>query len=191
MEEKTRIISTTEELKVFSDPFRLNIINVYREHEEPLTVKGCADVLGEFPAKVHYHVKKLLEIDVLVLDHIEVINGINAKYYKLVDSRFKIQLKEDTPDVIENNLKHVNNIMISQLEQFKMDFINMSQIALKKEAANQYDVGWFSLNKLYLSENEFEELEKLLLDFVTTHNKKDDSKREYSFLTGVSHKFKD
>ena len=81
MENDERIISTTEELEVLSDPFRLSIINAYREHGEPLTVKGCADILGEVPSKVHYHVKKLLKIDVLALDHIEVINGINAKYY--------------------------------------------------------------------------------------------------------------
>ena len=191
MDENLRIISTSKELEIFSNPFRLNIINVYRDYKEPLTVKGCADILHEFPSKVHYHVKKLLDINVLELDHIEVINGINAKYYKLTSTKFSVQIQKDTVNVVQKNVEHINNIMISQTEQFKMDFINMSQTAIKRSVEEPHNVGWFSLNNVYLSKEEFHELEKLVLDYINLHNEKMDNKNQYSMMFGIANKFKD
>lgn len=189
MDEDMRIISTTKELKVFSDPFRLNIINVFRENHEPLTVKGCADILNEFPSKVSYHVKKLIDIDVLELDHVEVINGINAKYYKLSHEKFKIQIKEDTEDVVRKNVDYVNSIVISQIEQFKVDFLNMSQRAINDNVKESHEVGLFSNNKIYLSKEEYHELEAYMMKFIQSHNEKDESKNKYSFAFGIANMF--
>lgn len=189
MDKDTRIISTTEELKVFSDPFRLNIINVFRENKEPLTVKACADILNEFPSKVSYHVKKLIDIDVLKLDHVQVINGINAKYYKLAHTKFTVQIKEDTEDVVRKNIDYVNNIVISQLEQFKVDFLNMSQQAFKQDVKERYEVGLFSNNCVYLSKEEYYELEEYMIKFIESHSDKDESKNKYSLAFGIANRF--
>ncbi len=187
MDKDMRVISTTEELKAVSDPFRLRIIGVYREHQKPLTVKGCADLMGEVPAKVHYHVKKLLAIDVLTLDHIEVVNGINAKFYKLPKMRFKLQL-EDNDDALETNLKHLTNIVISQLESFKMDFIEVTQKASKSKEKNPYDVGWLSSSEVYLSKEEFDEIQAYIFDKLDQNDQKDENKKKYTFITGMSRK---
>lgn len=183
-----RYISTSEELEILSDPFRLSIINIFREHGKPLTVKGCADLMSEVPAKVHYHVKKLLKINILELDHIEVINGINAKYYLLPKVRFAVQIKNTDEETIKTNVKHLTNMSISQIESFKLDFLNMSQRALQRKEQSHYEVGWLSSNKIYLSEQEFDDLEKLLIDFIMKHDTKDDAKRKYAFLLGISRK---
>lgn len=191
MDADTRIISTTEELKVFSDPFRLSILHVFREHKEPMTVTQCAEVLGEFPSKVLYHVKKLLSIDVLALDHIEVVNGINAKFYKLTKSKFSVSIKEDTEDVVKKNIQLVNNITISQMEQFKTDFITMSHMALKKRTGERHDVGWFSYNKVNLTKEQFYDLEKLMIDFIEKNTEKAEDKNEYTVAFGIARKFKE
>ncbi|QMS84702.1 winged helix-turn-helix domain-containing protein [Candidatus Xianfuyuplasma coldseepsis] len=183
-----RIISTTEELEILSNPFRLSIINTFREHGEPLTVKGCADLMNEVPAKVHYHMKKLLKINVFELDHIEVINGINAKYYYLPKVRFSLQIKASDEETLKTNVKHLMNLSISQMESFKLDFIDMTQKATKLKEQNPYKVGWLSNNKIYLSEEEYDELQQLLIDFIMEHDKKDETKRKYSFLMGISYK---
>lgn len=59
------------------------------------TVKQIADKLGEVPANIHYHVKKLEKFDVVRLHHTEEIRGIVAKYYKPTAERFEIQCTED------------------------------------------------------------------------------------------------
>lgn len=188
MEQDTRIISTAEELKVVSDPFRLRIIGAYRESLEPLTVKGCADVLGEVPAKVHYHVKKLLAIDILELDHVEVVNGINAKYYKLQKQKIKLQLKETDDEGLATSLKHLNSLVISQLENFKIDFINMSRETFARKEKSPYETGWISSTHLYLSEAEFDELQAYIFNKVAKFDKRDDKKRRYVFMNGLSRK---
>ena len=94
-ENNTRIITTGEELKIISDPYRMEIINTYRSKDIALTATECANLMGEIPSKVHYHVKKLLKINILALDHIKVINGINAKYYKLPKPTIMIRLKDE------------------------------------------------------------------------------------------------
>lgn len=191
MDEDLRIISTTEEIKAFSDPFRLSIINVYREQKQPLTVKKCADLLGVFPAKVLYHVKKLLEINVLELDHIEIINGINAKYYKLPKTRFHIQIQEGTEDVVKQNLEYINNIMMSQVEQFKLDFITMTQTAVSRQMNDTHETGWFSSNNVYLNKEEYDELGKIVVEYVKSHNTKEPGKNKYAMMFGIAHKFED
>lgn len=78
---KKLILEKAEDLKVFLDPFRSRIMDVVKDAEQPMTVKEIADSLGEVPAKVHYHVKKLESIGVLSVKRTKVINGIVAKYY--------------------------------------------------------------------------------------------------------------
>ncbi len=187
MENDTRIISTAEELKVVSDPFRLRIIHAYSEHGQPLTVKGCADILGEVPAKVHYHVKKLLSIHVLELDHIEVVNGINAKFYKLPKARIQLQIEENE-ERLESNMKHITNVAISHLENFKLDFIKSTTEAVKDKGNNLYDVGWLSNTTLYLTNEEFDEVQKSIFDILDKYRQKDKDKNKYTMITGLSKK---
>jgi len=185
MKKDIRIISTNKELKIISDPFRLRIINVYRDQDIPLTVKQCADILGEVPAKVHYHVQKLLDIEILVLDHIEIINGINAKYYKLPKTKIQLQI-DDNDEKMGSSLNHVMNVAVSHLENFKIDFFNTTQKALNNKEDNQYEVGWLSSTHLYLSEEEFDELKSYIFEKLEKYNEKDDNKRKYTFITGIS-----
>ena len=81
--------------------------------------------------------------------------------------------------------------MISQIEQFKMDFIDMSRTAIKENAGEPHDVGWFSLNKVFLSKEEFYDLEKMLLDYIEEHSDKKSDENQYSMMFGIAHKFKD
>jgi predicted transcriptional regulator len=75
-------VSTLEEVRAYSDPYRLRILNEFYRYGEPATSKDIADVMGEVPAKVYYHVKKMEKYGILVLTHTREINGITAKYYE-------------------------------------------------------------------------------------------------------------
>lgn len=52
-----KVLSTIEEIKIYSDPYRIQIMNMFNRQGRPSTVKEIADQMGEVPAKVHYHVK--------------------------------------------------------------------------------------------------------------------------------------
>ncbi|TNF09349.1 MAG: hypothetical protein EP317_00965 [Bacillota bacterium] len=188
MDKDLRIISTMEELKIVSDPLRLQIISVYREQGKPLTVKGCSDILGEVPAKIHYHVQKLLSIHILELDHIEIVNGINAKFYKLVNKGLKLELEDSKDYTMQDSFKHISNVVISQLENFKIDFLNSANKAMEQKEIKQQDMGWLISYTLYLSDEDLEDLQLLLLEKVSKYDKKSPDKQKHIFISGLSRK---
>ena len=80
---KTLVIDSIKKHKIFTDPIRQDILSVYRQLGTPQTVKMISDVLNTPHSKIHYHVKKLLEIEALNLVKTDMINGITVKYYAL------------------------------------------------------------------------------------------------------------
>lgn len=78
---KSKRLTTPQEVKTFSNPFRFKIINLFTQGKTPLTVKQMADKLGQVPSKVHYHVKALEKIGVLEIVETKDNSGITEKYY--------------------------------------------------------------------------------------------------------------
>jgi hypothetical protein len=188
MDDNLRIIQTEEELKIFSDPYRMKIIKTFQKSPTPLTVKGCADLMGEVAANVHYHVKKLLKIDILELDHIEVINGINAKYYKLPKSSFTVSLKGNDDIEIYQRLTQVHNLITRLMDDFKEEFMKSSGYAVEHNIESDNEVGVVASNLIYLTEEEFASVSKLLSDIAKDYDEDGENKKLYSFLGGLAKK---
>jgi len=151
--ENIRILSTDKEMKIFSDPFRLQIISAYRKVTEPMTAKAIADILDVAPSKVHYHVKKLLEIDILELDHTQVINGILAKYYKLTADEFRLEVSDKSGDldVIANQTIQVfHNVF----EEYKSILYKTTNALLNDENAPRGKGTFLSSIDIYLDNEE-------------------------------------
>lgn len=87
-------LTSIDEIKAYSDPYRLKIISFLRNSREAATVKEVADYLGEVPAKIHYHIKKLEKNGILELVRTKEIKGIIAKYYYLTAENFIIESEE-------------------------------------------------------------------------------------------------
>lgn len=188
MTEDMRIISTEEELKIFSDPYRLKIINVFQESDEPLTVKGCADIMGEVPAKVYYHVQKLLKINILVLDHVEVINGINAKYYKLTNKRFRVTFENTNQQDMFSQLNHVHGFLGQLLDDFKSDLINSTREAVENDIRVDSEIGLMSGSYIYLTEEEYQEVQDFLMKIGDDYGREKRGKKKYTFIGGIARK---
>lgn len=188
MDDKMRIITTDEELKIFSDPYRMKIIKTYQGYGVPLTVKQCADHLGEVPAKVHYHVKKLLSINVLELDHVEVINGINAKYYYLPKTSFTVKLQDEESEKIYKQLNKVESMIANMIDDFKKDFFISSKNAVDHKIEDPTEVGMITAKDVYLSEEDFEVLSKELSELANRYSTIDKEKKRYSLLAGFARK---
>jgi len=185
MNSGTRLIQTNEEFKIFADPYRMKIIDVYIEKDIPMTVKMVADYLHEVPAKVHYHVQKLLKIEILILDHIKIINGINAKYYVLKDNSFKIDIKNDvSPKMKEFQIDATLGVILKNIDNFRNDVIVRGEAAKKAYTPDSVD-GFISHRKIFLSDEELTELRKIVFDYINSHSKVDDKKTKYSILAGV------
>lgn len=80
--DKKKVLSTIEEIKAYNDPYRLKIFLNFSKIGRPATSKEIADIMGEAPSKIHYHVKKMEKAGILVLSYTKMVNGITAKFYE-------------------------------------------------------------------------------------------------------------
>lgn len=186
MDDQLRVISTDEELKIFNDPYRMKIIRTFRKSPTPLTVKGCADLMGEVPAKVHYHIQKLIKINILELDHIEVINGINAKYYKLPKEAFAIALKDSDDTKGYKQMAQVHSLVSRFIDEFKEAFMMNSAMAIEEKDKKDSDVGQFTSNEISLTEEEFTALSKMLAELPRQYHKTSEDRKAYIYLAGLT-----
>lgn len=169
-------LSTPEEIKIISDPFRLSILKEYMKLNRPATVKQIADRMHETPAKVHYHIKKFLSIDLLELDHIEEINGINAKFYRLKYKSIKID-RESNDDLIDDILGDTENLLLQIINDFKRDFINLMKENTDKEGRLSYSV-------VHLTDEQKERFTDLL-DEIYSNNSKTENTNPYLLFSAL------
>jgi DNA-binding MarR family transcriptional regulator len=177
---KKKELTTMEEIKVFSDPYRMRILNSFQRLGEA-TVKEIADELGETPAKVHYHVKKMEKVGFLQLVRTKEINGIIAKYYEPTAELFAIR-RESLEKPINSVFESETHKLIEELfDSGKKTFLEMG---VKQERGK----GILTLTDVYLSAVEAEEFVELVKDFMEKHREpgqKQNKQRHSLFLSLV------
>ena len=75
-------IETIEQLRAVADLLRLRIIDLLQK--QPMTVTQLGEMMGEAPAKMHYHVRELEKVGLLKLVETREKGGILEKYYQPV-----------------------------------------------------------------------------------------------------------
>lgn len=165
--EEVKFLSSLEEIKAFSDPYRLQLLTTYRNFGQPATVKEVADYLKETPAKVHYHVKKLEKAGIIRLVYTQEINGIVAKYYEPTAERFVIRHKEHG--------KELNKVIQNESQRIVANFYNNSKNLVLEAMLNpnyyqdkERLVEFISLDGFYLTQEEAKEFR----DFLKKLNRK-------------------
>lgn len=147
---ESKTLNTVEEIKIYSDPYRLRILKTFLDFGRPATVKEVADRMGEVPAKVYYHVKKLESIGLVSIDHTEIINGIVAKYYDSYSGQIEIKAAEIEPEMRNVYWSNVRRLIAEQFDQTKETFLG--------RVNGDGDTGRFMQNILYMNPEEAEEL---------------------------------
>ncbi|MCH1625608.1 ArsR/SmtB family transcription factor [Ferdinandcohnia quinoae] len=89
---------SVEQSKLLGNALRIKIIGVLAE--EPHTAKQVADILGNSPGSVHYHIQKLYEGGLIELVETKELGGIIEKYYKSKSKWFNT----DSPTGVDNVL---------------------------------------------------------------------------------------
>lgn len=169
--DKTKELTTLEEVKAMSDPFRLRIIGSIDEFPKGrATVKQIADKLGEVPAKVYYHVKKLQNVGILELVHTEEINGIVSKYYSKTAESFQVHLSEEADEAYKST-------MIGETQRMITEIYNKSLHTFIAGTNKQCDIkkgdGTVSSTEIYVSEEEMKVFLQSIRDFLDSHEIKD------------------
>ncbi|MBE2182076.1 MAG: helix-turn-helix transcriptional regulator [Anaerolineae bacterium] len=82
-------ITTLEQLKVFADPLRQQIVELVLK--TPRTVKHVASEIGLAPTKLYYHFNLLEELGFITVTETRIVSGIIEKQYQASAETFAIQ----------------------------------------------------------------------------------------------------
>jgi DNA-binding transcriptional ArsR family regulator len=87
-ESKDFLSITLRQRKLLANALRIKILHVLAD--TPRTAKQVADLLGESPGNVHYHIKQLYDGGLLEQVETRESRGILEKYYKAKSTRLRL-----------------------------------------------------------------------------------------------------
>ena len=177
------LCKTDEDIKMVFDPYRKKIIMKYLHSKEPLTVKQVADKLEEVPAKVHYHVKKLIDYGVLSLAKTEEINGIMAKYYKSNYKGILFEGSELSSEVYLSQMPFIRDVFTKITEKFRKDLEKHAELVSKDEDQRHISA---EIHHLYMTKEEEQEFLDTMDKIIEKFSKPDESKEVYSCLRSLA-----
>jgi predicted ArsR family transcriptional regulator len=121
------VLSKYADIEVFVDPFHSKIMRVMKKQREPMTVKEIADAMGEVPAKIHYHVKKLEAIGVLYIKYTKQVNGITAKFYDFTTDTVALSVndKDDHADMLRSLMMNEYGHYFDEAKQKYFDLLSV------------------------------------------------------------------
>lgn len=175
------MLSTVEEIKAVSDPYRYKILNCFHSIGIPATVKQVADRMGEVPAKVYYHVKKMESAGILCLHHTQEINGIVAKYYELTAATFDIR-PEDGSNSSSGLFLSEAQQMIAQMYASSRD--SFMEVLAKNKGDRGKTNATFSTQEVYITKEQAKAIVEYIVKFSDENREKnadDESKYHYFF----------
>ena len=104
-QKKVLNIEDRKVIKVLEKPFTRQILNIFDKN--PLTASEIAEAISFPKDKIHYHIKKLLSLELLYITDAEIIKGIEQKKFLPTAKHFIIKEKEydvNKPTSIKRNI---------------------------------------------------------------------------------------
>ena len=151
-------------LKIFINPTRMRIVEEMSLHPAPITPKALADRLGLSPSSAKHHLLKLASIGVVLLDHQEMIHGIQASFYRLTDKTISLNAADPAARKFAAIAMRTN---AARVQQGLFD-----SLARWQEAGAQEQDRWGMLDTdgvIHLTKEEAEDLEAAIHAFVAAH----------------------
>lgn len=115
MERRAIHLSGRKELGVYLSPVRQELLRTLRLAGKAMTPKALSDAMGISPSSVQYHLKKLLGIGAVEIDHRAIINGITATYY--IESPATVHMGMERGDDLREEREALASALVNQVFQ--------------------------------------------------------------------------
>lgn len=163
-------LTTKKELNIFMNPTRQQLLYQLAITKTPMTPKMLADKLCISASSVQYHIKKLISLNLIELDHTEVINGITASFYK--PTQVTVQIGLDQADALAPQRKVLLQNSIAQVyEGFNQQIKKVARVYGNSNAEHLQKWGDILTGIVHLSEEESNKLLGLIYTFLEQHAK--------------------
>lgn len=159
-------LTTKKELNIYMSPVRQQLLRQLSIANGPMTPKMLSDSLGISPSSVQHHIRKLSELELIELDHTEVINGITASFYK--PAQVTVQIGLGTSDELDPQREVLMENIISEV--YKGFCRQMKKRRDAGELINESpDLGDTRTGVLYLTDEMAGKLMQLIQDFIVEY----------------------
>jgi len=157
-------LETKEQLNIYANVTRQRLLRALSIAGEPLTAKDISGQLGISPSSVQHHIRKLLQLGVVAVDHIAMVNGIRATYYVPVQATVQIFSSDGHADVQRAvTMSLVNNVLTG--------FISSAEHRIEKGILfeRMRDYGDVMTGFLHLSDDDRKELFSIIDAYLREH----------------------
>ncbi|MDK2807898.1 MAG: hypothetical protein PWP24_632 [Clostridiales bacterium] len=159
------ILTEKTQLAIYMNPTRQTLLREMERVGEPVTPKFLADRIGISASAVQFHMKKLLELGILELDHTEQIRGITAKYYKTTRAIVRLGVSEG--EFFEEKEVLMEHVLMDVYKGFLQ---NVKMHGKEMKEGGQY--GDIIAGTVYLTDREAKELFQKTIAFIKEHSEK-------------------
>jgi DNA-binding transcriptional ArsR family regulator len=182
--DETYTIKTLEQVKLLSDPLRLQILECLAYEE--LTTKQVAERLGEKPTKLYHHVAALEQAGLIRLVNTRQNRGTTEKYYRCVAKQFRVDHSlfdraadpEETKSELLQMLAGPLERTLSEIrESVKTGLINPEE---------QRRTAVLGTGRIRISEASLEKMKERVLAWLDEYNNADEEAGDLSFILMVA-----
>ena len=166
---KKIILATKNELSIYMNPVRQELLHILSVGKTPMTPKMLADKLQISASGVQHHISKLLSLGLVELDHTEVINGIMAKFYRVSLVTVQIGLQ------YEDELASQRQVLVQEsiartYDRFWAHMKEIRKLTGANEEAAAAQWGDVLTGVMHLGRDESDELMKIINDYIEKHS---------------------
>lgn len=164
-------LTSKKELNIYMSPVRQQLLRELSISQTAMTPKMLADVMEISASSIQHHLKKLMSLGLIELDHTELINGITASFYQCTNVTVQIgQIPEDNLGRERDAL--LQNAVFNVYENYKKKMVKTMEqnCSDMEQVVKQGDV---MTGVAYLSESESENLIRMISNYLEEHSHKD------------------
>lgn len=180
--ERVTLISK-KELDIYMNPMRQKLLRQLSIANIPMTPKMLADKLQISASGVQHHIKKLMLLGLIELDHTEIINGITASFYKPAQVTVQIGLTQS--DALAEQREVLIQDSIAQVyDGFQKQMKKRIDLQGDNDPDNLQKWGDILSGVVHLNEQQSNNLMKLITEFIEQHSAStaDSSPWEYAII---------
>lgn len=166
MEKKKIYLNTQEQLRIYMSPQRQNLLRVLRLAGRAMTAKEIAEHLRISASSAQLHIRKLVQLEILEVDHTESINGITATYFRLADADVFIGLGKN--DELFEERDAVAQNLLMQIYKNSRDMMRKAPDVLSLKELRRQCCDSRS-GTFYLKPEDIERLESFIDCFIEEH----------------------
>lgn len=156
-------LDTREKQNAFMNSARQDILRLLQLAGRPMTPKELSDKMGISASSVTFHIKKLVELGVVALDHTEQIRGITARYYRPLNVSVRLGLLAPGGDGAAQDM-----FLHRTVEQVLAGVQGLKRLAEEKALGEEDMMGLGDMHSgvVYLTREEAVELQRRMMEFL-------------------------